>query len=173
MRWRICRPIWSTTRSRRGRTRRWRRRKTPRATSQARSRISRRPWIWIHRTRRPGTSYSSSRDCSRHLFVATAGAGPEVAGRTVLIVFVADELHQVTRPCLPVRAEQPRGELQVNGVRQRSWVFERNLVDDRAVIRSRVPLDGVQLLGVRGPTTVEPELVVEADRVDHERVTFP
>ena len=42
-----------------------------------------------------------------------------------------------------------------------------------AHICPRPPLDGVQLLGVRGALAIEPELVVEADRVDDERVLLP
>ena len=41
-------------------------------------------------------------------------------------------------------------------------------------VRPRPALDRVQLLGVRRALAIEPELVVEADRVDDERVlAFP
>ena len=41
------------------------------------------------------------------------------------------------------------------------------------VIEPRVPLDHVELLGVRRAAVIEPPLVVEADGIDHERVAFP
>ena len=40
-------------------------------------------------------------------------------------------------------------------------------------VGARVALDRMQFLGVRRPAEIEPELVVEADRVDDERVAFP
>src|ERR1044071_5319863 len=84
--------------------------------------------------------------------VATGDAG--------LVVLGADEFHQVD-----VLTYAPRGELQLHGVRVRARVCDREVVDEGAEVRTREPLDRVQLLGMRRAAAVEPELVVVADRV--------
>src|SRR6478609_7243640 len=56
---------------------------------------------------------------------------------------------------------------------ERTWILEDDVVDERAVVRTRIALDDMQLLGVRRSTSIEPELVVEADGVDDERVALP
>ena len=58
-------------------------------------------------------------------------------------------------------------------MRQRAGIFEDDVIEERAVVRARVALDDVELLGVRRAAAIEPELVVEADRIDDERVAFP
>ena len=56
---------------------------------------------------------------------------------------------------------------------ERTGILEDDVVDERAVVRTRITLDDVELLGVRRSTSIEPELVVEADGVDDERVALP
>src|SRR4029453_15735233 len=51
-------------------------------------------------------------------------------------------------------------------------IGDGHLVEELAELRTTITFDGVQLLGVRVAGKVEPELVVEADRVDDERVAF-
>jgi hypothetical protein len=58
-------------------------------------------------------------------------------------------------------------------MRERARVLERHVVDERAVVGPGVPLDDVQLLGMRCTASIEPELVVEADGVDDERIAVP
>src|SRR5690606_24901026 len=57
--------------------------------------------------------------------------------------------------------------------RVRPRVVDRDLVSERVDVRARDALDQMQRLGVRIAFTVQPEPLVEADRVDHERVAFP
>jgi len=86
-----------------------------------------------------------------------ARASPETAGDTILIVLVADVLHQLV-------ARLQRGRIRRReraGVR--AWVVDRHLVVEMPEIFARPAFDGVQLLGVRVTAAVEPELVVEAD----------
>src|ERR1051325_1022712 len=96
----------------------------------------------------------------------------DVRGATVLIVFETDEFHQI-RMTIPVGTQQPAGELQRNWFGERSWIFDGEDVFDTAPVRTGPALDRVQLLGMRGATAVEPELVVVTDGVDHQRVTLP
>src|ERR1051325_10523462 len=95
-----------------------------------------------------------------------------LGGLAVLVVLETDELHQI-RMTIPVGTQQPAGELQRNWFGERSWIFDGEDVFDAAPVRTGPALDRVQLLGVRGATAVEPELVVVADSIDHQRVTFP
>src|SRR5262245_59826866 len=90
------------------------------------------------------------------------------AGDACLVVLRADVFHE-----LDILSHAARGELQLYRFRVRAGIIEREVVDERPEIRAREPLDGVELLRVRRAATVEPELVVVADRVDDERVAFP
>ena len=88
--------------------------------------------------------------------------------KPVLIVLDAVVLHD-----LAARNSQSRREVH----RERPRVGPRIVDRDGAVQRRegvpRPSLDHVQLLRVRSAVLVQPEPVVEADRVDHERVSFP
>src|SRR5262245_35002519 len=90
------------------------------------------------------------------------------AGDARLVVLRADVFHE-----LDILSHAARGELQLHRFRVRAGIVEREVVDERPEIGAREPLDGVELLRVRCPAAVEPELVVVADRVDDERVAFP
>src|SRR5918996_734954 len=101
-------------------------------------------------TRSPGFL----RICPSLLFqwlVAHPRARPEAAGDPVLIVLEADELRK-----LDVGAHVRRRELEVDRPGERARVLDRDVVDQRAVIRTGVPLDGVQLVGVRHALLVVP-----------------
>src|SRR5262245_26823022 len=90
------------------------------------------------------------------------------AGDARLIVLRADVFHK-----FDILTHAARGELELYGFRVRAGIVDREVVDQRAEIGPREPLDGVELLRVRRAAAVEPELVVVADSVDDERVTFP
>src|SRR5689334_19161062 len=91
------------------------------------------------------------------------------AGLAVLIVLLTDVLHQLVARSLQPCVERDRERLRVVG-----RIFDRHGVHERSHVRPRPALDGVKLFAVRRPFAVEPELVVEADRVDDERVLpFP
>src|SRR5207237_9570814 len=88
---------------------------------------------------------------------------------SVLVVFLTDVFEQLIagqprQPCLELRG--PR-----LGVRAR--IIHGHFESEVAFIDARPALDDVQLLRVRIAPVVEPRLVVEADRVDDERVTLP
>jgi hypothetical protein len=57
--------------------------------------------------------------------------------------------------------------------RDSAGIVQREVVRHRPVAVARPSLDGVHLLGVRRAAAVHPELVVEADGVDHQRVLLP
>ena len=83
----------------------------------------------------------------------------------VLVVLLADVFHQLVAGRL-----QPRHERDRPRPRVRAGVVNRDLVLEPAHVEPRPALDRVQSLGVRRAIVIEPELVVEADRVDHQRV---
>src|SRR5579884_2027736 len=84
----------------------------------------------------------------------------------VLLVLLADVLHQLLvrpEPCREADRERSR---VVDGI------VDRDLAHERAEVLARPALDRVQLLAVRVAPEIEPELVVEADRVDDQRVAL-
>jgi hypothetical protein len=83
------------------------------------------------------------------LFDGRSCPWPEGTGRPVLVVFIADEFQQVADAGARVGTQQPRPERQVHRMRKRTGVIQGCLVDQCAVIRPRVTLDDVELLGVR------------------------
>src|SRR5262245_35076367 len=90
------------------------------------------------------------------------------AGNACLVVLRADVFHE-----LDILSHPARGELQLHRLRVGAGIVEREVVDERPEVRAREPLDGVELLRVRGTAAVEPELVVVADGIDDERVALP
>src|SRR5689334_3401992 len=52
-------------------------------------------------------------------------------------------------------------------------ISDGDLFGENAEFRALIALDRVELLGMRMPDEVEPEFVVEADRIDHQSVVFP
>ena len=87
--------------------------------------------------------------------------------REVLVVFVADVLHQLVIVLIDRVAVQ----------RKRLRVCPRILDGDFVVqvieIRTPIALDHVQMVGVRMAREVEPELLVEPDGIDEQRIAFP
>src|SRR5688572_15763729 len=90
------------------------------------------------------------------------------ARKTVLVVFDADvfENFAVGRPQFGVKTH-------VEWPGKRARIVDRHDSRQLRELGPRPPLDGVQLLGVRRAAAIEPELVVEADGVDDERVAIP
>src|SRR5439155_1391708 len=87
----------------------------------------------------------------------------------VLIVLLADVFHDLVAGRL-----QPRRERDGERLRVIHRILDRHRVHERPHIRARPSLDRVELFAVRRAFAVEPELVVEANRVDDERVlVFP
>src|SRR5205814_301404 len=84
----------------------------------------------------------------------------------VLFVLLADVLHQ-----LFVRSETCR-ETDGERLRVRARIVNRDFAHKRAQIFARPAFDRVQLLSVRVAAEIEPELVVEPDGVDDERVAI-
>src|SRR5678816_236425 len=72
------------------------------------------------------------------------------AGDACLVVLRADVFHQ-----FDVLPHAARGELQLHGLRVGAGIVEGEVVDERAKIRAREPLDGMELLRVRGAAAVE------------------
>src|SRR5688572_24753169 len=85
----------------------------------------------------------------------------------VLVVFVADVLHQL------LAWSQARRKRQGKRPGVGAWIVDRDSVLERPVIFARPPLDRMKLLGVGVAAKIKPEPVVEPDRVDHERIAFP
>src|SRR5687767_8151483 len=54
-----------------------------------------------------------------------------------------------------------------------SRIVNRDVVSQRVQVRTGEPLHEVQRLGVRQTAISQPEALVEADRIDDERVLFP
>src|SRR5215510_7726355 len=90
------------------------------------------------------------------------------AGDACLVVLRADVFHE-----LDILSHAARGELQWHRLRVRAGIVKGEVVNERPEVGARESLDGVELLRVRCPAAVEPELVVVADRVDDQRVAFP
>src|SRR2546427_536625 len=85
----------------------------------------------------------------------------------ILVVFLADVLHEFfSRP-------QACGKVQLKRSGIRPGIIDSNLVDQRSHVLSRPAFDGVKLFRMRVAAKIEPELVIESDRVDHQRVAFP
>src|SRR5436190_16817605 len=61
----------------------------------------------------------------------------------------------------------------MNCLRKGSRIVDGEVIDERSVIDPRPPFGGVELIGVRSTTAIEPELLVITDGVDDERVSFP
>src|SRR5262245_16518334 len=111
---------------------------------------------------------------SQLVLAVRTSADVDFRGAAVLVVLEADELHKIWRLTRPrIRAQQPALEVERDRLGERAWIVDREDVLDTAPARARPPFDRVELLGVRCPAAVEPELVVVADRVDDERVAFP
>src|SRR6266849_5934399 len=85
----------------------------------------------------------------------------------VLIVLLTDVFHQ-----LFVRTEAG-GERHRKRSGVRAWIVDRHFVLQMSEVGARVAFDGVQLFRVRMAAEIEPELVVEADCVDHQCVALP
>ena len=87
--------------------------------------------------------------------------------RQILIILLANIFHQF-RPRHQRRLTQRRKRLRV-----RTRIVNRNLNRHAPQIRARVALDGVRFLGMWMALVVEPELVVEPNRIHHQRVSLP
>src|ERR1700734_3661264 len=75
----------------------------------------------------------------------------------VLLVFLADVFHQLfMRP-------EASGEGQGERLGIIAGMDDRDFILESSQILARVTLDGVQLLGMRMATEIEPELVIEPD----------
>src|SRR4051812_32481608 len=96
-----------------------------------------------------GWSTVDTPDCGELFIADDAGAWPEGARGAVLVIFEADEFHQVAAAGLEIRAQELPGELQLHRLRERAGILEREVVGDAAVVDPRPALDGVKLLGVR------------------------
>src|SRR5690606_15900947 len=106
------------------------------------------------RLRRPSPHAAAWRSLTDHVVINAVG-------------LVADVLEDILvgRPTLiPRRGPRP-------GVG--SWVVDRDLVPQGADVRPRDALDQVQPFRVRITFPMHPEPLVEADRVDDERVAVP
>src|SRR6185503_4629902 len=90
------------------------------------------------------------------------------AGDACLVVLRADVFHE-----FDILSHAARGELQLHRLRVRAGIVDGEVVDQRAEIGPREPLDRVELLRVWRTAAVEPELVVVADGIDDQRVAFP
>src|SRR5438552_4805563 len=84
----------------------------------------------------------------------------------VLLVFLADVFHQL------LGRTQARVERDGKRLRVVRRIGDRRLHHERAEVRARVTLHRVQLLAVRVAAEIEPELVIEPDGVDDERLTL-
>src|SRR5262249_43330571 len=84
----------------------------------------------------------------------------------VLLVLLADVLHQLFgRP-------QPSVERHRERLRVVHRIVDRRLDGQRTQVRTRVAFNRVQLLAVRVTAEVEPELVVEANGIDDQRLAL-
>src|SRR5437016_272706 len=84
----------------------------------------------------------------------------------VLLVFLADVFHQFFAG-LETCVER---HLEWLGVC--TGIINRDFIDQSTEILSRVAFDRVQLLRVRMTAEIEPELVIESDRIDDQSVSF-
>src|SRR5438874_1658491 len=84
----------------------------------------------------------------------------------ILVVFLADVLHQIRS------GHQARCELNLERLGVIRRILDQRLDFELAQTGARVPLQSMQLLTVRMSAEIEPELVVEADRIDHQRIAF-
>src|SRR5882672_7627719 len=87
------------------------------------------------------------------------------ASLAVLVVLLADVFHDLVTRSLQARVERHGERLHVI-----DRIVDRHGVDHRVHAWPGPPLDGVKLFAMRRSLAIEPELVVEADRVDDERV---
>ena len=83
-----------------------------------------------------------------------------------VFVFLTDVLDDV--PVKQVRAECHREWLGVG-----SGIVDCDCVYQRSVLWTRVALDRVQFFSVGVPAEIEPEPVIEPDRIDYQRVPLP
>src|SRR5215510_16225595 len=85
----------------------------------------------------------------------------------VSVVFVTDVFHQF------FAGPQACGERDLERPGVGTRIIDRRFDHERSHVGARVPFDRVKLFGVRRSLKVEPELVVEADAIDDERIAFP
>ena len=85
---------------------------------------------------------------------------------------VTDEFEQVADAGPWIGTQQARGEREIHRSREGARVLDRGVVADLAVVEAGVPLDHMQLLGVRRAAAIEPPFVVEANGIDDERVAL-
>src|SRR5689334_18751865 len=64
-------------------------------------------------------------------------------------------------------------ELHGEGLRIRAGVGDSGLDLELAELGARIALDGLELFRVRMAHKIEPEKIVEPDRLDHQRVALP
>ena len=85
----------------------------------------------------------------------------------ILVILVANVFHQL------LTRRQAGSADGRKGLCIRSRIVDRDLDRDAAEIGSRVALDRVQLLRMRMAEIIEPELIVESDRIHHQRLSLP
>ena len=83
------------------------------------------------------------------------------------VLLLTDVLEQF-RAGLQPEVHRPTPRLGVG-----AWIVDRHVVAYRGLIGTGELLDGVELIGVRRRTAVNPEALVVANGVDDERVAFP
>src|SRR5579864_8737617 len=83
----------------------------------------------------------------------------------ILIILLTDIFQDVIclKSSVPIQSERL-------GVR--SWVIDGSFPFQVPQVRPAIALDGMQLFGVRVPREVEPELIVESDRVNDQTVSL-
>src|SRR5215475_14669883 len=69
---------------------------------------------------------------------------------------------------MPINVMSPAPDLRV-----RLRIIDRRFILQRVVVRTRDPLDQMKSIGMRQPEACHPELLVEADGVDHQRIAVP
>src|SRR6266850_5989947 len=84
----------------------------------------------------------------------------------VLLVFLADVFHQF------FAGQETCVERHLERLGVCAGIINRDFIDQIAKILSRIPFNRVQLLGVRMAAEIEPELVIESDRIDDESVSL-
>ena len=121
----------------------------------------------IETARRPQTKRGTTTECGTPATPRYGRpAGPDQVLR-VFLVLLADVLHDF------VARHQAVRRVQRERPRVGARIVDRHILLQRPEIGARVALDGVQLLGMRMPDEIEPELVVEPDRVDRPACLHP
>ena len=113
----------------------------------------------------PAILLSSDRSASERVVLIRILCGSLNVLR-ILLVLLADVFHEL------FAGHESGCERHLERLRVRAGVVDRDFVDESSEILSGVPFDRVESFGVGMPDEIEPELVIESDRIHDQRVAL-